>query len=195
MVSHTTANIQQFAFARGLEVSHASLEQMSHAVHLVAVHVGPAFVGVGQRVKGVDIAVRPLRLLNQVGPLVQFFFHRFVGMYDKAVGHAFHRFIHVGVIKIDARVCTIVFSGVDEVLNASCLILNLVDAYRQSGSCMMWTCEKLMCAHCCDGSMAASCALAVKDCVVRKTISVINRMHELVFLIILQFSVRCRCGG
>ena len=133
VVDHSLSDVEQLALPRGFVVGHARLEQVAGAVHLVLVHVGPAFVEACQGVEGVQVAVGLLGSGDFRRPVVDLSFELGIGMVYQTVGIAFHCLVHIAVVEENARMLAFLAGGVDEVLDASCLVLYLVDADGDGG--------------------------------------------------------------
>ena len=101
VIRHTNGHIQQFPFARSLIVSHGRFRHVPCAIHLVLVHVRPPLVQTGQRVEGVDIAIRLLGCRKLIDPFVCLFLQFGIRMVDQGISHAFQGLIHIGVIEKD----------------------------------------------------------------------------------------------
>ena len=95
VVDHPDSYLQQFVLARSLVVGNSSFQKVSCAVHFVSVHVCPAFIQSCQCIVSVDVTVFQLGCGKLVNPLVHMLLQFWVGMVDKAVGHALYSFIHI----------------------------------------------------------------------------------------------------
>ncbi|MPN31308.1 hypothetical protein SDC9_178782 [bioreactor metagenome] len=67
------------------------------------VHVCPAFIPSGQRIKCIDVSVRLLGGRKLVDPLIGFPFQLGVGVVYKAVSHPLKCLVNVGIIVKNAR--------------------------------------------------------------------------------------------
>ncbi len=136
MVGHPDGHIEQFSFSGCLIIGHGSFGHMAGAVHLVLVHIGPALIKTGKRVKGIDIAVGLLRSGKFIDPLVGLLFQSRIRVIDQRIGYPLERFVNIGVVEKDARVGSGSFGRILKIAYSSGLIFNLIDTNLQSNLCM-----------------------------------------------------------
>ncbi|MCW0415765.1 hypothetical protein NB689_001519 [Xanthomonas sacchari] len=119
VVGEPAHDVEQGAFAGGLEVGHAGLDHVPGAVQLVALgQVGPAFLRRLHREVGVEVAVGLLRGPDQLDGGVGVALQRRIGMLCEQVGHRFQPFGHVAVLEHHAVERAVAAAGGDaEVLD------------------------------------------------------------------------------
>ena len=62
---------------------------LSGAVHLMLVHIGPPFIQSGECIEGIDVAIRLLGGSEFVNPFVRFLFQLGIRIVDQAISHTF----------------------------------------------------------------------------------------------------------
>ena len=98
IVGEADGHIKELALAGGFVICHGRLHKVSGAIHLVAVHIGPAAVGLHEGVVGVEISVGLLCGCHGVDNEVEAALQLLVGMIDESVGAPFNHLVEIGIV-------------------------------------------------------------------------------------------------
>src|SRR5947209_8376487 len=98
VVGIATHHIQQYTFARGLEMSHCRFDEVTGTVQLMPItQVRPALLWLDSREIGIEIAIGLLGACNKTDDLVNFRFQYWIGMSGKTVAGCLKPFGNIRV--------------------------------------------------------------------------------------------------